>query len=139
MTISGYRYTPYIWPMLASAAFVWALGLYCWRRRASPGALAMAIASALVGLWALGNACQLSATDRSVQFWWFRFQMILSTPSAVAGLCFVVQYVGLGRYLTPSTLTLLIAPSILILPAYFVDDGQVLWRQRRIRRGQLCP
>lgn len=125
----NYEYTPLIWPMLASAAFMWALGLYCWRHRFSPGALALTFACALASLWAIGNACQLSATDPDARFWWFRFQMVISTPSAVSALCFVLQYAGLGRWLTRTTLTLLIAPSILILPAYFADDARLLWDQ----------
>ncbi|MGI6375412.1 MAG: histidine kinase N-terminal 7TM domain-containing protein [Anaerolineae bacterium] len=124
-----YEYTPYIWPMLASAAFVWALGLYGWRHRASPGALAFTIGCGLVGLWAVGNACELAATDRTLAFWWFRFQMILSTPSAAAGLCFVLRYAGLGRWLNRTALALLITPSILMVPAYLLDDARLLWNQ----------
>jgi PAS domain S-box-containing protein len=125
----SYQYTPYIWPMLASAAFVWALGLYVWRHRASPGAFSLIVGCTLVGLWAVGNACELSVTNRNLAFGWFRFQMILSTPSAVAGLCFVLQYAGLGGWLTRTTRTLLIAPSILMVPAYLLDDARVLWSQ----------
>jgi len=125
----GYAYTPYVWPMLLSAAFVWALGVYGWRHRASPGAPAFAVGCAFVGAWAVGNAGELAATDRDLAFWWFRLQMILSTPSAVAGLWFVIQYAGLGRWLTLTTRTLLIAPSLLIVPAYLLRDAQLLWRQ----------
>jgi|GEM_PF-5247339 hypothetical protein len=32
-----YEYTPYIWPMLASAALVAMLGIYGWRRRSVTG------------------------------------------------------------------------------------------------------
>lgn len=134
----GYQYTPYIWPMLASAAFVWALGLYGWRHRASPGALSFTAGCALVGLWAVGNACELSATDRSLQFWWFRFQMILSTPAAVTALCFVLRYAGLHRWLTRTTITLLIAPSILVLPAYLLADARLLWDQVGYVDGRLA-
>jgi PAS domain S-box-containing protein len=123
----GYQYTPHIWPMLASFAFMWVLALYSWRHRSSPGAVALSVACAGAGLWALGNACELSFTNRDVAFWWFRFQMFLSTPSAVAALCFVLQYAGLGRLLTRITLTLLIAPSILMLPVYLVNDAVMLW------------
>jgi PAS domain S-box-containing protein len=55
--------------------------------------------------------------------------MLISTPSAVAALCFVLQYAGLGRWLTRTTLTLLIAPSILMLPAYLLGDARLLWAQ----------
>ncbi|MHB1319849.1 MAG: histidine kinase N-terminal 7TM domain-containing protein, partial [Anaerolineae bacterium] len=134
----GYQYTPYVWPMLVSAACVWALGLYGWRHRSSPGAPAFTAGCVLVGLWAAGNACELSATNQDVAFWWFRFQMIVSTPSAVAGLCFVIQYAGLGRWLTRTTLTLLIAPSILIVPAYLLDDARLLWDQVEYANGDLA-
>jgi hypothetical protein len=38
-----YFYTPYIWPMLVSAIFSAALGVYAWRHRTVPGAAAFAI------------------------------------------------------------------------------------------------
>lgn len=59
----AFQYTPLIWPMLASSIFMWALSLYCWRHRSSPGALALTWSCALASLWAIGNACQLASAD----------------------------------------------------------------------------
>jgi len=58
-----YHYTPYTWPMLASAAFMGALALYAWRRRSTPGAISFTILMLIGGLWALGSALQVSALD----------------------------------------------------------------------------
>jgi LPXTG-motif cell wall-anchored protein len=44
----AYVYTPAIWPPLAGAIVLAALGLYTWRRRSVPGALPLG-ANALFG------------------------------------------------------------------------------------------
>ncbi|MHB1132417.1 MAG: sensor histidine kinase [Chloroflexota bacterium] len=124
-----YQYTPDTWPMLASACFMFVLAFYIWRHRATPGAAYFATGVALAALWALGNAFELSATDQASRFWWFRFQMAVSTPAAAMGTCFVLQYAGLGRWLTRPGLALLIVPNILSLPVYLLDDARLLWSQ----------
>ena len=51
----GYQYTVYIWPMLASAAWLLALSAYAWRHRATPGALAFAVATLFTAAAGSGN------------------------------------------------------------------------------------
>ncbi len=58
-----YLYTPYIWPMLASATFSVMLAIYAWRRRFVAGALPFAIAMLSVVPWAVSAALQLAAVD----------------------------------------------------------------------------
>jgi PAS domain S-box-containing protein len=132
-----YQYTPYMWPMLASAGFMFALALYIWRHRAAPGAAYFAAGVALAALWALGNAFELLATDQASRFWWFRFQMVVSTPAAAMGTCFVLQFAGLGRRLARPMLGLVIVTCTLSLPAYLLDDARLLWSQVEFVDGRV--
>ena len=52
----SYHFAPYVWPMLASAAFMVALVVYGWPRRDTPGGLPYVLM--LIGGvgWALGSA-----------------------------------------------------------------------------------
>ena len=114
-----YQFTPYMLPMLACAAFSIALAFYGWRRRTVPGALPFAILMAFDSLWAMGAAIGLAAVDVSTKIFWFQFQFFWQGPVIVAGLCFVLDYARLNRFLNRRNLGLLFAfvlvSSLLIL------------------------
>ncbi len=95
-----YAYTPYIWPMLTSAVFMAALGVYGWQRRTVPAALPFAIVMSLFSLSAMSAALQLAAVDIPAKIFWFKSQYFLGGPNMVAGLCFVLAYARLDRFLT---------------------------------------
>jgi signal transduction histidine kinase len=95
-----YHYTPYIWPMLASAVFMTALGIYAWRRRTVPGAISFVFLMGLWSLWAIGAALELAAVEFSTRVFWFKYQFFWSGPAIVAGLWFVLAYARLTRFLT---------------------------------------
>jgi PAS domain S-box-containing protein len=110
----AYQYTPYVWPMLASAAFMAALGVYIWRRRVVPGALPLAVAMLFGVLWAVGAALEVSAVDAATKIFWYKFQAICSLPASTAVFCFTLEYANPGRWLTRRTITLLAIPPILV-------------------------
>lgn len=122
-----YQYTPYIWPMLASAAFLWLLAAYTWRHRAAPGAVALSSGMSLMGLWALSAAFGASSADLSTELFWFRVKNVVSQPAPLAGLCFALGYAGLGGWITRRRLAILLAPSVAIVPLMFYDDSRILW------------
>ncbi len=123
-----YYYTPYIWPMLASAAFLSALGMYAWRRRAISGALPFAIMLLFTMLWSLGAALELAAADLQTKIFWFKFLGVMKLPAATAELCFGLTYAGLGRCLTRRNLVLLSMPPLLVLFLALTNDTHhLLW------------
>jgi len=121
-----YEYSPYIWPMLASAVFLGALAAYAWRHRTTPGAIAFAWSAVLVGLWAIGNTLEMSTPDLATRVFWLKVQMALSLYPPVTVVCFILEYAGLGRWLSRRNLALLFAPAVAITPIYFVD-ASLLW------------
>jgi PAS domain S-box-containing protein len=117
-----YQYTPYIWPMLASAMFVMALGVYAWRRRSVPGALPFVLVLLFRLLWAVGAALELAAVDVPTQIFWVKFQSVWQLPAITAELCFALDYANLRRWLTRRTLTLLAIPPLLVLLLALTND-----------------
>jgi signal transduction histidine kinase len=115
----SYHYTPYIWPMLASAVFMTALGIYAWRRRTVPGALPFVFSMLFWSLCAVGAALELAAVEFSTRVFWYKFQFFWSGPNVVAGLWFVLAYARLNRFLTRTNqlflLSFIVVGSLLIL------------------------
>jgi signal transduction histidine kinase len=123
-----YTYTPYIWPMLASALLFCILGLYAWRRRTMAGALPFALMLLFMLLWSLGATFQLASADIPTKIFWFKFTSIMKLPAATAELCFGLQYTGLGRFLTRRNVLLLALPALLVLLLVLIDGTyHVLW------------
>jgi PAS domain S-box-containing protein len=114
-----YAYTPYIWPMLASAVLMAALGVYGWRRRTVPGALPFVFSMLFWSLMAMGAVLELAAVDVVAKISWLKFQFFWQGPGAVAGVWFVLAYAHLSRFLTRRNLILLsvfpLLGSVLIL------------------------
>jgi signal transduction histidine kinase len=124
----AYAYTPAIWPPLAGAIFVAALGFYGWRRRSVPGALWFAIASLFAALVLLAMAPEAAAVAAATKIAWYKVQVIWEIATATAMTCFVLEYTYPGRWLTRRNLTLLALPPLLILLLVLVNDSQLMWR-----------
>lgn len=120
----AYQFTPYALPMLASAAFMAALGVYAWRHRALPGALPFAIMELGGAAWAVGAAMQLAAVDVSTQIFWFQFQSPWRFIPNAAGLYFALEYAHLDRWLNRRTIAFLAAPLVLLALFILTNDVQ---------------
>jgi len=118
-----YAYTPYIWPMLVSAALIAVLGIYAWRRRSVPGALPLAITMLFGVLWAVSAALELAAVDVPIKIFWYKSVMaVCIMPLSIARLCFVLEYAGLGRLLPRRNLVLLSIPPLLQFLLVLTND-----------------
>jgi PAS domain S-box-containing protein len=122
-----YAYTPYIWPMLAPAAFTAALAIYVWHRRSVPGARALVMAMLFLLPWAVSAALELAAVDAPTKIFWIKFQAVWQLPANTALLCFALEYANLGRWLTRRTLALLAIPPLLDL-LLILTNGAHHWR-----------
>lgn len=125
--MSGYAYTPWIWPMVASAGFIGIVGLYLWRRRETQGALPLALVAFVTALWCLANAAEISATDFDLQYRWFVLRDALALPGVMTALWFGLEYAGFGRLLTRPVVAVLVGSLIAHLPFYVIDDGRLYW------------
>lgn len=102
-----YHYTPYFWLIVTSIAFLVVLVICCIRRRTAPGAVPLSILMALTIPWVLANGLLLAGKDGAARIFWFKLHGIFILPMATASLCFVLEYAGLGRWLTRRSIALL--------------------------------
>ena len=127
--MSGYAYTPWIWPLLGSAVFIGAVGLYLWRRRETPGAFPLSLVAFVTSLWCLANAAEISATDFGTQQLWFVVRDALGLPGVMLSLWFALAYAGFSRLLTRPVVALLVGTVIVHAPLYVIDGGRLLWSE----------
>jgi signal transduction histidine kinase len=117
-----YTYDPHLWPALISLALAIFLGCYSWSRRKIPGATPFIFACLFGALWALGAALEIAAVDFSTRVLWVKFETIWQLPSATAIFCFVLEYAGMGRWLTRCNLALLAIPPLAALIFIVTND-----------------
>ncbi len=140
--MAGYTYTPWIWPLLVSAALQVVLSAYLWRRRAIAGTIPLALAMLVSAAWCVTDIGELTADQAAAKEAWFLVRDALALPGMTASLWFVLEYAGLERWLTRPVVAVLAVAAFAILPLYLVDDGRFLWANLRWNgevRGDLAP
>jgi PAS domain-containing protein len=126
----SYAYTQYIWPVLASIALMAGLGIYAVRHRTVPGAIPFIILVGFSLLWVLASALILAATSDRTRFFWFQFRAALMLPVVIAALCFVLEYAGLGRWVTRRTVSVLaVVPLVYLLGILTNESHHLVWKQ----------
>ncbi|MBI4317277.1 MAG: hypothetical protein HY675_02205 [Chloroflexi bacterium] len=96
----AYRYTPYIWVLLASAAITGALGVYAWRHRALPAASQFAVLMVIAVTWSLGNTLEMTGVELPTKIFWANVQYLAYSASPVGWLALGVQFSGRPTWLT---------------------------------------
>jgi PAS domain S-box-containing protein len=123
-----YSYSSDIWPALITLALVIYLGSYSWSRRHIPAAKPFAVACFIGGLWTLGAILELSAVNFSTKVFWVKFQAIWHLPVAAVITCFVLQYAGLGRWLTHrNCVFLFLVPLLCLLLMVTNGSHHLIW------------
>ena len=126
--VYSYAYTPYIWFILASAAFLAVLGILAVRHRTAPGAVPFGVLLAMAIPWVLANGFGLASTEDTGRIFWFKFEAAFLLPLANAGLCFALDYAGLGKWLTRRLLALLtILPLAFALLILTNETHHLVW------------
>ena len=111
-----------ILPLLATVLFLTGLGAYSWRHRSVPGAVPLLVLIIMsIGAISAG-AAEMASTDLPTKVGWYKVRNVCMLPSAGAAICFAVDYVGLGRWLTRRNLALLGLP-VLVFTLLAFDEG----------------
>jgi PAS domain S-box-containing protein len=92
-----YAYTPYIWPMLASAVISAAIAIYASRHRAKSGTAAFAIQNGFNTLWALFTALEIAATPVLLKYSYHKLEAASAVASVSALLYFALARAGASR------------------------------------------
>lgn len=137
--IGFYAYSPDVWPAIVTFALTIFLAQYSWRRRHIAGARAYAFACALSTLWVLGVILEILAVDVPVQVFWRRFQAVWMQPVGVGMSCFIIQFAGLGRWLTRRTCALLFLVPLLNAIAIVTNGYHHLVWAGFVMERQLVP
>jgi PAS domain S-box-containing protein len=122
----SYTYDPRIWPALITIGVMVFLAIYSWQRRKLPAAKPFAIGSLFAVFWAFGTVLEISAVDFSTGVFWVKFQVVWQLPTATAFFCFILEYAGLGRWLTRRNLILLTIPVLLVAGLIITNDYHLL-------------
>jgi PAS domain S-box-containing protein len=124
-----FRYTPYIWLLLLSAAVMAALGLYAWRHRSVAGARPFAVVCLVAVVWAVANGLEMAGTDLPTKLFWANLHYACYGTLAIAWLALMIEYTGHGKWLTARRLALLaIIPALTVILAW-TNDLHGLMRQ----------
>lgn len=124
---AGPSFTPLVWICLGAVLFYVVMGVTSWRRRLLPGARPFALVCLFFALWTLGEALELLATGLPAKWFWFRFQNLWPLPALTAGVFFVLQYAGLGRWLTRRVVVLLCIPPLLVALLLLTNEAHQLF------------
>jgi len=123
-----WQYTPYLIPLLISAALTGILAILVWRRRPMPGATAYAVLMFFVTVWSLGYALELSRVDMSAAIFGTKIEYIGITGAPLAWLAAALDYGGERKRLAPRTLLLLgIIPFITLVLAWTNEFHHLIW------------
>ncbi|MEW6226728.1 MAG: histidine kinase N-terminal 7TM domain-containing protein [Bacillota bacterium] len=117
-----WKYTPYVLPLVVTAAVLATIALVAWRRRHVPGATPLLFLMLALVEWTLGNVLEIGSTNLSTKLLWgnVEYSGIVTLP--VAWLALALHYVGREKWLTRRNLALLaIVPSITLVLVWTND------------------
>src|SRR6266568_296340 len=110
-----WQFTPYAFPVIASAAVAAALALNAWHRRPSPGATSFSLLMLVVAEWSLAYALELVSADLATALFWDNITWLGAAFAPTLWLVFVLQYTSRARWLTRRNIAILLVEPLVIL------------------------
>ena len=129
----NWQYTPYLLPLVITAAISATIAFLAWRRRPAPGAMPLVYLMLAVCEWSLGYAVGMASADLPAKVFWAKVQYfgIVSVP--IMWLFLVLQYTHLERWLTRrNRLLLAIMPLLTLLLAWTNESHSLIWSDIRL-------
>lgn len=123
-----WQYTPYMLPLIITAAVSVVLAPLAWRHRRVSGAAPLALLMLAVFEWALGNTLELGSRELSVKLFWANLEYLGIVTVPGAWLALTLQYTGRGRWLTARNVALLAIAPIITLLLVWTNDAHSLIR-----------
>ena len=131
-----WQYTPFVFPLLVTAAISGGLALYAWRRRRAVGAAPFALVMLGAAAWSLVYALRLSSADLPAKFFWARVRYLAIVTVPPAWLAFVLQYTGREKWLKLRNVAILaIVPVIALLLVWTNDAHHLFWSEIGLERS----
>ena len=127
--VMNWPYPPYLVPIVLSTTLAAFLTLYSWRRRATPGALALSGLTLGTTLWLIGYTFELTGPDLENKLFWARFQYFGIAMVPAMWLVFALQFAKKGHWLTrPRALLLAVIPVLTLILVWTNDRHLLIWR-----------
>ncbi len=111
-----WQFTPYVFPVAASAVVSAVVAVAIWRRRPAPGSIAFSLLMLAVAEWSLAYALELVSADLPAALFWDDVEWLGAAVAPTLWLAFVLQYTGRAQWLTRRTVAILmVEPLITVL------------------------
>jgi len=121
-------YTPYMLPLLFSAAVSGLLGIYLAGRRTAPGARPFAISLLAVTAWSIFYILEIGSQLQTDKVFWSGFEYFGIATIPVTWLIFTIQYSGHGGWLKPlKTILLFLIPLATVVLFWTNDTHHLVW------------
>lgn len=110
-----WQFSPYGFPMLASALISVLLAITAWRRRPAPGALPFCLLMLAMAEWSLGYVRELASFTLFWAHFWNNVAWVGAMAAPTLWLLFALRFTGRGRWLTRQNLALLMIEPLFML------------------------
>ena len=125
---SQLQYSPFVWPLLISAAIVAIVAAFGWRQRAVPGGTPFTLMMLCALPWAATEIAALLYPPYAASKVYLQTHTWIGLASAATGVWFVLEFAGLQRWLTRTTGLVLAAPVALYALAMATPGvNRLLW------------
>jgi len=134
MRMMDWRYSLYMIFLFGVTALLVVFAIRAWRRRGTPGAIALVVLMAAGAAWGVGDALSLGAAELSTRIIWagitgIKYLGIVAVP--LAWLVFALQYTGREGWARRGVLTLLAVEPCVTLVLIFINEADDLfWSSR---------
>src|SRR5258707_14781279 len=111
-----WQFTPYVFPVAASAVVSAVVAVAIWRRRPAPGSIAFSLLMLAVAEWSLTYALELVSADLPTALFWDNMTWIGAAIAPMLWLIFVLQYTGRTEWLARRNIVILmVEPLVTVL------------------------
>lgn len=132
----SYVYTPYILPLIAAALVSALVAFYAWTRRATAGALPLALMAAVIFEWTVAYSFEISGAMLEIKYFWGVLQYIGIAFVSYSVLLFSLAYSGYEKILTRRFLLLTaLIPIATVLLALTTRQHGLIWSEYHVSRS----
>jgi len=111
----GWKYNPYIIPLITAVTISIVLALFAWRRRPAPGLMPFLLLLLSVAEWSLAYALELGSVHLTTKVFWSQVKYMGVAFVPLFWLTFALQYTGRTKWLKPRNVVLLLIEPFLTL------------------------
>src|SRR5258706_11749478 len=111
-----WKFTPYVFPVAASAIVSAVVALAIWQRRPAAGSIPFSLLMLAVAEYSLAYALELVSADLPTGLFWDNMTWLGAAVAPTLWLAFVLQYTGRAQWLTHrNVVILMVEPLITVL------------------------